>query len=106
MTGVQHISTERTRQKEKEGWSAEHDDSHANDELTLAAVSYALVGCARLSHVAYSAWPFDSEWFKYSAKNGKPETIRGRIRDLTKAGALIAAEIDRLQRLKEQEESK
>ena len=39
-------------------------------------------------------WPWDESWFK--------PTPDDRIRELVKAGALILAEIDRLQRLKEQ----
>lgn len=35
-------------------------------------------------------WPFELKWLKRTPKN--------RIRELQKAGALIAAEIDRLQR--------
>jgi hypothetical protein len=38
-------------------------------------------------------WPWDREWWKPTPNN--------RIRELAKAGALIAAEIDRLQRLEE-----
>lgn len=36
-------------------------------------------------------WPFSQEWWK--------PTPDDRIRELAKAGALIAAEIDRLQRM-------
>ena len=38
-------------------------------------------------------WPWDLEWFKPSPYD--------RIRELVKAGALIAAEIDRLQNIPE-----
>ena len=38
-------------------------------------------------------WPFDLKWLKRTPKK--------RIKELAKAGALIAAEIDRLQRTKE-----
>jgi hypothetical protein len=40
-------------------------------------------------------WPWDRAWWKPSPNN--------RIRDMEKAGALIAAEIDRLQRSQEGE---
>ena len=40
------------------------------------------------SVISKMAWPFDDEWFKPSIDP---------VRQLTKAGALIAAEIDRLQ---------
>jgi hypothetical protein len=41
-------------------------------------------------------WPFDRSWYKPTPEN--------RIRELEKAGALIAAEIDRLQRLENNKE--
>jgi hypothetical protein len=72
-TGVELIAQERERQVTEEGWSAEHDDGHVRAELAWAAVCYAA-----------------------------PANIPNaeRIRMLVKAGALIAAEIDRLLRLK------
>lgn len=42
-------------------------------------------------------WPFEWSWWKPA----NPPSLQGRIRELAKAGALIAAEIDRLQRLPE-----
>jgi hypothetical protein len=42
------------------------------------------------------AWPWDKGWWKPTPDN--------RIRELEKAGALIAAEIDRLQRMEGKEE--
>lgn len=42
-------------------------------------------------------WPWDEKCFKPD----KTYTYNGRIRELTKAGALICAEIDRLIRLKD-----
>ena len=86
MTGIDLIKQERERQIYSEGWSSEHDDEHTNNELALAAVCYALPGTYLSSN-----WPstWDKKWYK-------PTT---RIKDLTKAGALIAAEIDRLLRI-------
>jgi hypothetical protein len=87
--GVQRIAEERARQRSKEGYSDAHDDVHGNFEMTRSAVAYALHATGRLD--ADQHWPFGSCEWKPSA--GDP------VRDLTKAGALIAAEIDRLQRL-------
>ena len=42
-------------------------------------------------------WPWDKKFYKPDTTG----TYDGRIRELTKAGALICAEIDRLIRVKE-----
>lgn len=83
-TGIELIATERQRQIEGEGCSQEHDDEHAGGELADAAACYAM---GRQLPV----WPWDIDWWK--------PTPNDRVRELVKAGALIAAEIDRLQRL-------
>ena len=74
------------RQVSDEGWSAEHDDSHVRGEMARAAAVYAL------QHTSVSGrairWPWHRNWLK----------LRDPIRNLVKAGALIAAEIDRLKR--------
>ncbi len=96
-TGIEIISAERERQMAPvahwenptgEGWTAEHDDSHTNGELLRAAICYLL-------HETYEAeccagmWPWSVSWWNPS---------QDKIRNMAKAGALIAAEIDRLQR--------
>ncbi len=90
-TGIELIAEERTRQIEKEAWTPEHDDTHQTNELSMAAVAYVL-WCANpfLQEKAKEFWPWDEAWFK-------PKDF-DEIRNLVKAGALIAAEIDRLQR--------
>lgn len=85
-TGVAMISAERRRQIDKEVWTPDHDDQHTKGELAEAAACYAT---AR-TYVISSFWPWDKSWWKPSSP----------IRNLVKAGALIAAEIDRLQRAK------
>ena len=87
-TGAQLIAAERERQKRKEGWTAEHDDEHEWSEMALAAVCYARNGGSKAATCPRD-WPWDDLWWKPS---------NDRVRDLTKAGALIAAEIDRLLR--------
>lgn len=89
LTGIQRITAERQRQIEKEGWTAEHDVEHGQGELARVAACYALRPFCPIT--IRSMWP-DSwayEWWKPTPKN--------RIRELEKSGALIAAEIDRLQ---------
>ncbi len=80
------IAEERRRQVAGEGWSERHDDTHTNGELVLAAVAYLDTSAADIY------WPWDMVDFK-------PVT-GDRIRELVKAGALVAAEIDRLLRAK------
>lgn len=93
MTGAELIATERQRQIEKEGWSSEHDDQHDRFELTKAAIVYAIfsfnMGTTFLNFKA-AFWPWEKQFWK----------PKGRIHNLTVAGALIAAEIDRLIRLR------
>lgn len=103
--GVDLIADERKRQIEKEGFTAEHDANHLCSELTDAAVMYAMraywkkrihpmiVGTDEMPGIM---WPFGIEFFKPSNEPW-PD---GRIKDLVKAGALIAAEIDRLLNIK------
>lgn len=88
MTGSDLIAEERYRQRTVEGWSAEHDrDEHVNHELINAAICYAR--CALHGNLRErDDWPWEPYWWKPS---------EDPIRNLVKAGALIAAEIDRLQ---------
>ncbi|CAJ4666001.1 gp41 [Burkholderia pseudomallei] len=81
------VLDERHRQIYAEGWTPAHDDQHDECEMALAAIVYAE------SAVGYhpscpDTWPWSPKWFK-------PTTPR---RDLVKAGALILAELERLDR--------
>jgi hypothetical protein len=80
VSGAELIAAERQRQIEAEGWTPEHDDGHATGDLAEAAAAYTL------NDVTLFPWP---DWWK-------PGT--DPVRRLVKAGALIAAEIDRLSR--------
>lgn len=101
--GVKAIAAERQRQIEKEGWAPEHDDKHSRGELARAAACYALQAAQRSDETPYEDrpgrrrwwrthfaiikfWPWDWGWWKPV----------DRQRDLEKAGALIAAELDRV----------
>lgn len=89
-TGIERIATERQRQIDREGWTPEHDDEHVDCALIAAAVAYATASdCHADLSVAEGFWPWNLDWWKPSDDP---------IRNLEKAGALIAAEIDRLQR--------
>ena len=115
MTGAELITAERERQITKEGWTAEHDDEHAVGELALLAALYATPILLHIVNIyedsvtwndPYGWTGWDEEWDKRKRSvmnNIIPNhslSRKERIRNLVKAGALIAAEIDRLQRLK------
>lgn len=93
-SGIEIIAAERQRQIQEEGWSAEHDDySHTQDTLAMAATRYCLppgLRSRQIGALLALLWPWAPDWWKPSPDN--------RIRELAKAGALIAAEIDRRQR--------
>jgi hypothetical protein len=50
------IEAERFRQMSAEGWTAEHDDSHTDNQLSRAAACYAI------GNIGY--WPWDLDWWK------------------------------------------
>lgn len=103
------VLAERARQVEAEGWTPEHDDAHQNREMAVAAGCYAIFAAGTEDGRAatdlpgrytvdgkpikaffawQNVWPWDRSWWK-------PTSPR---RDLVKAGALILAEIERLDR--------
>jgi len=84
---AQDVLAERKRQIEVEGWSPAHDDDHNDRSLSKAAALYS--GDRRKwNKAAPPDWPWDTSWWK-------PKSIR---EDLVRAGALILAEIERLDR--------
>jgi len=97
MNGIELIAKERQRQIEEEGWSANHDDLHSNFQLSKAAIAY--LNPSNSDHVR-EFWPWDWKWWKPARASMDVPYDVAQIRNLVKAGALIAAEIDRLQRLK------
>ena len=90
MEGIKLITEERIRQIEKEGWSKEHDAELSDNCLANAAICYAIESNSnKLNYekeVVADFWPFDKEWWK----------PKDRIRNLVRAGALIAAQIDKI----------
>ncbi|HGL6979411.1 ead/Ea22-like family protein [Klebsiella pneumoniae] len=83
------VLAERKRQVAAEGWTPGHDDEYEHGELADAA------GCYALSYELFDCagepprpWPWPDEWWLPT----------NRRRDLVKAGALILAEIERLDR--------
>lgn len=105
MDGIERIAAERQRQIDEEGYTPEHDQEHGNGALAYAAACYAApeqifrvvqqrVG--RDGEVYEMIWhePWPRGWKRREFPHGSSRETR--IRDLEKAGALIAAELDRL----------
>lgn len=98
--GSELIAAERKRQVEGEGYTAEHDKGHAA-ELIAAGVAYAKAADseARWPEMGPSPYPVDEDtgqhYFPWAPAYWKP--TGDPVRDLVKAGALIAAAIDSLQ---------
>ena len=86
MTGADLIAAERQRQIHGEGWTPEHDADHDRGELADAAHCYLSIYCEVPSD---AGWPWEPTQWKPSDDP---------VHNLVRAGALIAAEIDRLQR--------
>ncbi len=91
MTGVELIAAERQRQIDVEGYDAEHDRGAA-DNLAAAGAIYATPAGWRHRRSPGDFVPVGWPW---ADRAWKP-TPDDRIRELTKAGALIAAAIDAL----------
>lgn len=96
--GAVRIAAERRRQIVEKSYSLEYDQAHVNNELLRAALAYChaaliLAGGGTPREVRTSAkiavlWPWDRGMFRPS---------EDASRNLEKAGALVAAEIDRLE---------
>lgn len=100
-SAAEDVLAERERQKTVEGWTPEHDDDYAHFELARAASCYAAEAAEPTRRPAEEGdrpynWPWHSDWWKPS----------GRRRNLVKAGALILAEIERLDRRAARDASK
>ncbi len=91
------VIAERRRQIAEKGWTEEHDDAHACEEIAALAAYYAMP-------VGIRDWPASETGYGvtfgqailpdgWSAKIGT-----GRRRELVKAAALILAEIERIDR--------
>lgn len=96
------VLSERQRQIASEGYTATHDDAHAEGQLARAAACYALAADAKIYDLDKTrpAWaesyiPPVSRYWPWNWQCWKPSTKR---RDLVKAASLLIAEIERLDR--------
>lgn len=109
--GISQLVSERFRQITEEGYSVERDAQlYLHNELAYAASCYldvAIIAAEALEsgnkssiedwmNYAPAVWPWDKRWWKPS---------KDPIRNLEKAGALIAAQIDVYEKHKEKENS-
>ena len=103
MNAIELIKSERDRQVSVKKFSIFADDRYRSGELIDAALSYSTAAAKQarghdqpvLKGMAASGevpWPWQDHWWKPS---------NDPIRNLVKAAALIAAEIERLQRVEE-----
>ena len=83
--GIELIAKEREKQIFEKGYTFGSDAQHNDQSLLGAAVCYAEKTLMPGQKTVYN-WPWSRESFKPTSD----------IRNLVKAGALIAAEIDRL----------
>ncbi|KWR88789.1 hypothetical protein [Cupriavidus sp. IDO] len=84
------VLAERRRQVESEGWTPEHDDKYIHGDMSSAAGCYATQGRHHYPTPGNPPpnWPWAAEWWK-------PKDYRS---NLVRSGALILAEIERLDR--------
>ena len=83
--GIELIAEERKRQIEVEGYDVKHDFNNPLDSIVAAAISYAMVDIDEQRA---------KTWWNWDWKHWKP---KDRKRNLVRAGALIAAALDKLQ---------
>lgn len=85
-SGSEMIARERARQIAVEHFTPEHDAQHTSQTLVDAAEAYLVSAMGGDRVYALDYWPWESEGFKPTSP----------LRDLVKAGALIAAAIDKI----------
>ncbi len=88
MYGAWRVLFERRRQVEDEGYTAENDAEYVDGELASAAIAYLLANLDTPPSREFQPRAF-WRWYPTEFKPMTP------LRDLERAGALIAAEIDR-----------
>ena len=98
MTGIELIAAERQRQIEVKNWTAEHDDEHTDGSLAVVAAIVAVSGTDAWVNDPLERCLVDSDGRLIDCWGIIPKWSGDAKQRLAIAGALIAAEIDRLQR--------
>lgn len=93
------VALERERQIKVERFNDVHDDRYIYGELARAAACYTLANIEEMDPYSFnslwrSVWPFDKKWWKPGDS----------LRNLAKAGALILAEMERIERVLEDQQ--
>jgi len=94
---IEMIEAERSRQIEVKGWTLEHDDGHTDHQLAMYAGLLAIPASHRSLALRRLLFP-TSAWLAGAIKD--PSDEDERLQELAKAGALIVAEMERIQRSK------
>jgi hypothetical protein len=112
MSVLARIAAERQRQVSLEGYSQEHDDQHDHGELAMAAIAYAspiaidgdeenwTLAVIDQEGVTEPVYPFGNYPHKLQAINRGQLSKEYRIQQLIIAGALLVAEVERLERIR------
>lgn len=102
--GIAAIAAERQRHAipgamRGKPYTPQHDDEHTDGELALAGAAYAVPQTTtKFENLRAAVWPVNWTGIPSAAEN-----LDERKRELEKAGALIAAEWDRLDRIERQQ---
>jgi hypothetical protein len=115
MTGIERISIERVRQVESEGYDELHDAEHDDGSIAMAAACYASAAAGKRIYTRneyatevhfVDPWPWEerADGRPHDGNVLKKPSEEQALRLLEKAGALIAAEIDRVLAKREAEE--
>ena len=94
------VADERHRQIRVEGWTPEHDDQHDDGALAMAAAAYAVESTCNNGWSVRGSWAKGVHLWPWGERFWKP---KDRRRNLIRAGALIVAEIERLDRSQERQ---
>ena len=98
MNGVELIAAERRGQVEEKGLTAEHDAMYRHGDLAVAAAELAVDGTdSWVTHTIQGGVSEPRDMCGAVAKHGCQGTAPNHLQSLVIAGALIAAEIDRVQ---------
>lgn len=85
-TGIEQITEERVKQIGKYKYNAYHDAQYTKKELLLGALTYLKKAIYDNGFELEKTWPFEKKYFH----------DEGYVENIKKAGAFIAAELDRL----------